>query len=151
MAYQGNNKRFNNNYNQENNFEFEKKGFLDEKGILREALMTDEAKEIAKKLVGFNKKKPITSSSQIRAFFYEVKAIQNRIGEKENFNKEYPFILMLKSKAEYKTNGNKIPKYFKDFIVKAVDYIKNSDNKFENFNAFSIFYEVIIGYYYGIV
>ncbi len=114
---------------------------------LREDLILKETKEIAR--VFANSKKLTTS--QMRMFFNEVKALQSKIdGDKCSFDRNYPFILMLKSKADYKyKNGNgTISKSFRDFIYESVDYIK--DNKsVETFENFCIVFETIIGYYAG--
>jgi CRISPR type III-A-associated protein Csm2 len=129
-------------------FEFVEKGYTDEKGNLREELITTEAQDIAKKLYNQG-----LSNSQLRAFFNEVKAIKSRINESEElFEKNYPFILMLKSKAEYKYRNNglksKITKGFRDFINESVDYIKENKS-LDTFENFVLFFEAIIGYFYG--
>ncbi|RDY23794.1 type III-A CRISPR-associated protein Csm2 [Romboutsia maritimum] len=113
---------------------------------LREELMLNETKEIAKVFVDSK-----LTSNQLRLFFNEVKALQNKINkDQQEFERNYPFILMLKSKAEYKYKDGKgtIKKAFRDFINESVDYIKQhkSINTFENF---CMIFETIVGYYYG--
>ena len=102
--------------------EFIEKGFRNDKGKLRPDLFSDEAKNIALQLARE------TTSSQLRSFYGEVKALQNRMeDEEESFEDILPFILMLKSKADYKyRNGKnqKIPQVFRDFIFAGVDEIK---------------------------
>ncbi|MDX8337232.1 type III-A CRISPR-associated RAMP protein Csm5 [Candidatus Cetobacterium colombiensis] len=91
-----------NSFNQKVEFDFEKKGYLKD-GIIREELITEEAEKIAKE---FNNNR--LSTSQLRAFFNEVKAIKNRVKDDgSNYNMVFPLILMLKSKAEYKGSSIK--------------------------------------------
>lgn len=141
--YNNQNNRFNKSQEEELPTDFIEKGFKN----LREELILEETKEIAR--VFANSKK--LSTSQIRMFFNEVKALQSKIdGDVNNFERNYPFILMLKSKADYKyKNGNgTISKSFRDFIYKSVDYIKENKS-ITTFENFCIVFETIIGYYAG--
>lgn len=140
----------NNKSEQKIRLEFVKSGYRKD-GILREKLIIKEAKDISEDL--YNNGSGL-SSSQLRAFFNEVKAIQNRINnDEQKFNQNYPFILMLKSKAAYKyRNGgqnSKITEQFYDFINASVDYIKENKSM-QTFNDFVLFFETIVGYYYGL-
>ena len=156
-----NNKSFSNNRN--NNYpnknfdnktmftaEFIKKGFRNDKGKLRPDLFSDEAKNIALQLTSGKK---ATTPTQLRAFYGEVKALQNRMeDEEESFEDILPFILMLKSKADYKyRNGNKqiIPQVFRDFIFAGVDEIKKVNTK-QGFDDFCFLFEAVVGFVYGI-
>lgn len=131
-------------------FEFENKGFTNKKGYLRDELITTEAKDIAQSF-----KDDKLSKSQLRAFFNETKAINNRLGEdREKFDSIYPLILLMKSKIEYRASKDKDKmKNLKDFILKAISQIqkkKNEGKGYESFKNFVIFFEAIVGYYYGI-
>ncbi|MBN2837462.1 MAG: type III-A CRISPR-associated protein Csm2 [Fusobacteriaceae bacterium] len=163
---------YNNNYNSNNNgfekapvYEFTRldNGYTDENGNIKEQFMLGDAERLAKYLAGdktqdrFGKdeyKNGITSS-QLRQFFGEVKALQAKMGKNgEDFAKVYPFVLMLKSKASYKANreNSKLPESFKIFIEKNVELIKNANKEgkgFEVFNNFALFYEVVIGFFKG--
>lgn len=124
-------------------------GFCDEKGNLREDLITEEAKSIAKVLV-----EDKLSNSQLRAFFNEIKAINNRLEDKkENWEKVYPSLLLIKSKIEYRASKDKNKMInFKEFLLQAIDYIKNKNKEgkgYETFKNFVIFFEAIVGYSYG--
>lgn len=145
MSYQNNYRNNKPSYNQVPTLskDFVVKGFTE----LREELMLNEARDIAKVFTDSK-----LSNSQLRAFFNEIKALQNKINKDEKlFEQNYPFILMLKSKAEYKYRngqGAKITKPFRDFINESIDYIK--DNKsVKTFDNFCILFETIVGYYYG--
>lgn len=140
-----------NSFNQKVEFDFEKKGYLKD-GIIREELITEEAEKIAKE---FNNNR--LSTSQLRAFFNEVKAIKNRVKDDgSNYNMVFPLILMLKSKAEYKgsSKGNsKIPAVFKDFLIANIDRLskdKKEGNSKVAFDAFVMFFEAVVGYFYGV-
>ena len=131
-------------------YEFSKKGYVDSDEILRGDLITIEADEIGGVLV-----RAKLSNSQLRAFYNEVKALENKIGGKEeNFPKNYPMVLMMKSKAAYKkgSQSSKIPPEFKDFIDENIDLIKkrNGEGKGKQaFDNFVIFFEAVVGYFYG--
>ncbi len=126
---------------------FTKKGFRNDIGKIRPDLFSDEAKDIAIQLARE------TTSSQLRSFYAEVKALQNRMeDEEENFEDILPFILMLKSKADYKyRNGKnqKIPQVFRDFIFAGVDEIKKINSK-QGFDDFCYLFEAVVGFIYGI-
>ena len=132
-------------------YEFSKKGYVNSDEILRGDLITVEADEIG----GILAVKAKLSNSQLRAFYNEVKALETKIGDKvENFPKNYPMILMMKSKAAYKkgSQSSKIPLEFKDFIDENIDLIKkrNGEGKGKQaFDNFVIFFEAVVGYFYG--
>lgn len=148
----------NNNY-QKNNKSFDKpeielvfveKGFTDSKGNIREELITEEALNIAKHFKSEN-----LSNSQLRAFFNEVKAINNKLDDKkESFDKVYPMILMIKSKIEYRASKEtKKMKGFKAFLIEAVTYVQKENKSgkgYEAFKNFVIFFEAVVGYCYGV-
>ncbi len=145
----------NNNYqNKNNNYqnksfdkpkftaEFIEKGFRNDKGKLRAELLSEEAKKIADIIA------PRTNTTQLRAFYGEVKALQNRIeDEEESFEDILPFILMLKSKASYKYGTKNIPIEFRNFIFSVVDEIKKVNTK-QAFEDFCYFFEAIVGFSY---
>ncbi len=129
---------------------FIKKGFTDIKGNIREELITEEALNIAKHFKNEN-----LSNSQLRAFFNEIKAINNRLDDKkENFDKVYPMILMIKSKIEYRASKEKKKmEGFKCFLTEAVNYIQKENKAgkgHEAFKNFVIFFEAVVGYSYGV-
>lgn len=130
--------------------EFVKKGFTNSDGYIREELITEEALEIAKSFAENR-----LSNSQLRAFYNEVKAVNNRLDDKkEKFNEIYPMILMIKSKIEYRASkdGNKM-RNFKLFLIEAINYIQKQNKigkGYEAFKNFVIFFEAIVGYSYGL-
>ena len=128
-------------------FEFSKLGFLDNKGNLREELMTTEAENIAK---SFER----VSTAQLRAFFNEIKALKNRLENNDNnehFERIYPFILMIKSKVQYRIATDKKLEPLKNFLYAGIEEIQKQ-NKVgkgkEAFENFAIFFETIVGYAY---
>lgn len=93
-----------------------------------------------------NDKRNLTSA-QIRKFYGEVLAIEEKLNVQKNFAIVHPQILMLKSKAAYAANPNnrKIPDSFKNWIFRMVDSIKDE----RDFKAFKTIFEAIVGYFYG--
>ena len=83
-------------------------GYTDAEGNIKEQFMLGDAERLAKYLAGdksidrYNNEKYYgITSSQLRQFYGEVKALQSKMGKNgEDFAKVYPFVLMLKSKAE---------------------------------------------------
>lgn len=112
--------------------------------VLREDLITVHAEEIGKKLVGNNPRTPLLSSSQLRKFFNDVRALEAKI-ETGNFEEQKPMIKMLKSKVAYAYGRGKIPSEFKGYIDTCVDKINDKDD----FKGFVKFFESVVGFYYG--
>ncbi len=157
----GYNKSTNNGYNRFNKqeetkieFEFSTKGFYDSKGYIREELLTTEAEKIAKLFADVeNNGRNKLSNSQLRAFFNEVKGLNNRISRtKDNWQEVYPMVLMIKSKIEYRASKDTKMNVLKMFLLKGIAYIQksNRENKgCETFKTFVTFFEAIVGYSYG--
>lgn len=127
---------------------------VDEHGNLKEVVLTSMAKKQAEKFVD-NK----LSTSQLRAFFNEFKAIKNRLDEEgKNFSSIYPMILMIDSKIAYRaskgTNKDKEKMLeFKKFINQGIAYIMEENKKgkgFEAFTDFLMYFEAVVGYSYGL-
>jgi len=90
------------------------------------------------------------SSSQLRAFYGDVKALEQKIGQGggEAFERFYYLVKMLKSKASYvqgKRGGGRVSEAFRDYIHQCVDAIETEDD----FKAFLKFFESTVGFYYG--
>jgi CRISPR-associated protein Csm2 len=130
-------------------------GYLDEEGNFKLELIEDEADKLGKLFAngGINRSQRYEklSSSQLRKFYNEVKALDAQITE-ENFSESLPFILMLKAKANYAYRGGgrnkKIPESFKDFIIKNVEIVSKERN-YQSFDNFTTFFETVVGYFYG--
>jgi CRISPR-associated protein Csm2 len=84
------------------------------------------------------------SSTQLRRFYNEFKGLEKRVNAK-GFESVLPLIKMVRSRAFYASNGNKIPKSFKDFLVKNVEAI----NEKKDFEAFLLHFEAVVGFCYG--
>lgn len=123
--------------------------YVDEdKTIIKEKLLTDEAKQWAKKFIRPDGERTTLKSAQLRKFYNEVKALEDRI-EVEGFDKIKPLVKMMKSKAAYSCPRNerdrKIPEVFKDYITSMVDNI----NDYLDFKAFALSFEAVVGFFYG--
>jgi CRISPR-associated protein Csm2 len=110
----------------------------------KEKLVTTEAEKIANELVGNNPRKPDLKSSQLRKFYMEVKSLERKV-EAEGFEKIKPLIKMLKVKVNYQRGRGLVPPKFVEFITKCVDNV----NDREDFKAFVMHFEAVVGYYYG--
>ncbi len=115
-----------------------------EKKIIDSNLLDTQAK---RQVNNFINDKPQLTPTQLRKYFHEVKAISERLKE-EDFDRVKPLIVMLKVKAAYdcpKTKrGKKIPPSFKNFIFNCVNSIRDK----KDFEAFALFMEAILGYFY---
>lgn len=131
--------------------------YFDQKGNIRAELLDTEALDQAEKFVVrfFNKKfrkeeidnKRSLSSAQLRKFFNEFRQLEKKV-DMEGFEKVKPLIKMVKSKASYAANPSnpKIPNAFKKFLLENIDII----NKENEFRAFMLYFESVVGFYYGI-
>ncbi len=65
----------------------------------------------------------------------------------KGFDHVKPLIKMVKSKASYAANPNnrKIPDSFKNFLIEHINRI----NSEEDFNAFMLHFEAVVGFFYG--
>jgi len=65
-----------------------------------------------------------------------------------DFDRVKPLIKMVKSKASYAANPSnpKIPGSFKKFLIQNIDDI----NTKEDFEAFMLHFEAVVGFFYGI-
>jgi CRISPR-associated protein Csm2 len=111
----------------------------------KEKLVTTEAEKIANELVGNNPRKPDLRSSQLRKFYMEVKALEDRVKAEEEFDRIKPLIKMLKVKVNYQRGRGLVPPKFVEFITKCVDSVNDK----EDFKAFVMHFEAVVGYYYG--
>lgn len=123
-------------------FYFEKKKGED---VIREELVTTKAEKWAQ---SFLRGRPTLPMHQLRRFYNEVKSLEARV-EAGGFDKTRPLIKMLQSKVAHacpkSSAGRKVPQEFRNFVdecVKAID-------KPEDFGAFVLVFEAVVGYYYG--
>ncbi len=128
-------------------------GFYDGNN-LRAELFDTEAKKLAERFGprgGFDK----VSSAQLRRFFGDVRELETKIKKEidiksdneqaEGWSKHIPLIKMLKSKLAYSMGRGVIPRSFAAMLSKAIDQIKTP----RDFNGFVLFFESIVGYYFG--
>lgn len=97
----------------------------------------------------FARKKKV-SSSQLRAFYSDVKALEQKVkmGGEGAFERFYHLVKMLKSRASYirgKKSGGNVSREFEEYIHTCVDAIE----KEKDFEAFLKFFESTVGFYYG--
>jgi len=130
--------------------------YFDLSGNIRSGLLYGDAKKTAEKFVTKHHKFPnkleknaakTLSSAQLRRFFGEFRQLEKKVSML-GFERVKPLIKMVKSKASYaaKPSNPKIPPTFKSFLIENVDSI----NKKEDFEAFMLHFEAVVGFFYGI-
>jgi len=117
--------------------------------VVRDDLMTTHAQAYGELFASRDRRSQV-SSSQLRAFYGDVKALEQKIGQGggEAFERFYYLVKMLKSKASYvqgKRGGGRVSEAFRDYIHQCVDAIETEDD----FKAFLKFFESTVGFYYG--
>lgn len=91
--------------------------------------------------------------NQLRNFYDEVKATKGRIERKTDlsiegqFEIEKPRIKLLLARAANAFAKNNIPKVFHEFIRKSVEIVTHDDAKFEDFEAFTLTFEAVTGFF----
>ena len=128
--------------------------YHDEKGNIRKELLNEDAEKQANELIvkRYDRRKQqevvdernSVTSTQLRKFYNEFKGLEKRVNVK-GFESVLPLIKMVRSRAFYASNGNKIPRSFKDFLVKNVEAI----NEEKDFEAFLLHFEAVVGFCYG--
>lgn len=120
-----------------------------ENGSISPDLFDSTASSIAKSFVGSDHRGGITSS-QMRKIFDEVKRFETLLVSKDSWEKQLPYIKMIKSKVAYSvarisqsnTSGGYVN--FKSFIDSGIDQIKSK----EDFDIFVSLFEAVYGFYY---
>ncbi len=134
------------------NLDFLKGGYFETKKgkrVVRADLMAEHAQDYGTLFASRDRNVQV-SSSQLRAFYGDVKALEQKIiqGGEGAFDKFYYLVKMIKSKASYvqgKKTGKRVSREFRDYIHKCVDAINTEDD----FEAFLKFFESTVGFYYG--
>lgn len=94
------------------------------------------------------------SSSQLRAFYNDAKALETKMRGSsafitaEDFRRHEYLVRMLKAKVAYvygKETGKFVSREFNDFITRCVDAIEDE----KDFEAFMRFFESTVGFYFG--
>ena len=117
--------------------------------VVRDDLMTTHAQAYGELFASRDRRNQV-SSNQLRAFYGDVKALEQKIkqGGLGAFERFYYLVKMLKSKASYvqgKRSGGRVSEAFRDYIHACVDAIETEDD----FKAFLKFFESTVGFYYG--
>ena len=127
--------------------------YRDQNNNIRVELLDETAKSMAESFVERDRRDPTRvneraslSSAQLRRFFNEFRQLEKKVNVM-GFDKVKPLIKMIKSKASYAANptNRKIPDSFKKFLISNVNEI----NKKDDFEAFMLYFEAVVGFYYG--
>ncbi len=87
------------------------------------------------------------TKSQVRRFYGEVKNLERRLQLGEDWGRIKPLVKMVKAKIAYakeRRNGG-LGSGFKAFIDKGIDQVGSK----EEFSAFCLLFEAVLGYLYG--
>lgn len=121
--------------------------YYDDQGNLRPELVDNEAREAAESFVQGQKIK----SAQLRRFYGDFKALERKLESRRNqagstaFLGILPLVKMTKSKVEYAKHRKTVPESFVKWINKHVDSI----NSEQDFTAFLLHFEAVVGFCYG--
>lgn len=131
--------------------------FYDDKDNLMSVFLDKLPKDLGEKFVNDR-----VSSSQLRRFYGDFKQLQHKMqsdkdfkdkvssNKSEDLQKYLPLIKMLKAKVAYgarpRAEGRPlISQSFKQTIEESIELIHTP----RDFQAFALFFECIVGYYYG--
>jgi len=131
----------------------------DERKIIKEELLTDRAKTWAQSFINTEQPKerwqrnPRLTSAQLRKFHIEAKALEERVKNLTNPEKDFstirPLVKMLKAKVAYAcpitSRDRKVPEEFRKYIEEMVDNIED----WKDFKAFALCFEAVVGFFYG--
>ncbi len=117
--------------------------------VVRADLMAKHAQAFGESFASRDRRMQV-SSSQLRAFYGDVKSLEQKIaqGGQGAFDRFYYLVKMLKSKASYvegKRSGGRVSEDFRDYIHTCIDAVETE----EDFKAFLKFFESTVGFYYG--
>jgi CRISPR-associated protein Csm2 len=116
--------------------------------VIRASLMDEHARAYGELFASRDRRVQV-SSSQLRAFYADVKSLERKVKRSEGGFEQFLYLIkMLKSKASYvqgKRSGGRVSKEFRDYIHACVDAIQTEDD----FKAFMKFFESTVGFYYG--
>ncbi len=115
--------------------------YLDEKGNIKASLISERAKQEAKRMHGN------LTTTQLRSFFDEVRDIETLVeNDPEKLKKHFARFQLLKAKANYNKNrkSSKLPYEFVNFLCNAIDNVHS--NNIEEFKAFCMYFEAFVGF-----
>lgn len=109
-------------------------------------LVNEEARKLGEQLATG---KSSMTTSQLRKFFHELKATEEKIKAGVDEDALAISLGLFKAKVAYnvKRQGSKVPDEFKQLVDKAVTIINSSQNKTEAFQNFLDYMEAIIAYH----
>lgn len=106
-------------------------------------LYSDIAEEAAKK-VGQTHDRNRNKPSQLRRFYDELVALQEKVGnDKERFAQQLPFIQMLKAKVAYAKGRDKVDESYQALLCRVVDQAVDVDT----LRKARFFMEAFMAYY----
>lgn len=91
------------------------------------------------------------SSAQLRRFHNDIRELEAKIqsADEKEFKRFLPLVKMVKSKVAYACPPNvrdrKVPEEFRNYMELMINSIENK----KDFEAFSLCFEAVVGYFYG--
>lgn len=88
------------------------------------------------------------SKSQIRRFFGAIKNLHFQLENGRSWDQILPLFKMFRSKVSYakRSGSKKIPEAFARFLENNIESVGNDE---DNFRAFVLYFEAVLGYAYG--
>ena len=127
--------------------------YYTDKGTIDPELVDGQALKVARQLVvRYNDRidqRNSIKSSQLRKFYGDVKSLELTWSNQQKSDAAFlgilPQIKMLKAKVAYAKGRGVVPQSFVDWINENVDQI----NKPDDFKAFLLHFEAVVGFCYG--
>jgi CRISPR-associated protein Csm2 len=115
-------------------------------GDISPTLYSDIAEKAAETVAGYNQKNHRNKPSQLRRFYDELVMLQDKVGSnQQHFDRQHPFIQMLKAKVAYALGRDKVDENFHALLRHVVDQAKNPASLMQArlfMEAFMAFYKV---------
>ncbi|MDW7680750.1 MAG: type III-A CRISPR-associated protein Csm2 [bacterium] len=123
---------------------------------IKKEYLDGQAKQWARSFIKHSDDRDDLTSTQLRRFHNDVRSVEAKVkaaisnyGEEEGFLRMLPFIKMIKSKIAYacppKKKDRKVPIEFRNYMETMI----NSIEDYDDFKAFSLCFEAVVGYFYG--
>ena len=144
--------------------ELKKQGFYDQEDRVRPGLFDESARDLGRTFAGKRKQPGHVSSSQLRGFYSEAKALETRLQEQSRerapnqigeggvaevvYQENEYLVRMLTAKVFYvqgKRTGGNVSEEFRDFIEAGVGRVRRA----KDFAVFMRLFESVVGFYYG--
>jgi CRISPR-associated protein Csm2 len=108
-----------------------------------DAKLYSEIAEAAAKAVAGGERNPRNKPSQLRRFYDELVALQDKARDAESFGQQLPFIQMLRAKVAYAKGRDKVDDQFVSLLNRVVDQARDA----ATLKQARLFMEAFMAYY----